>query len=659
MIKNFGFEKYFDCVVRIIPLNIVALVAMAIYRIFFFFCFQNIPSFKDLCGYIFQAFFLGMRLDLSVIAWVNVLVIFIFTIFLLIKNLKLFRFAVYFIGIYYWVAFTAIALLNAIDFGFYVYFGKHINILLFDFFSDDTFALVKTIIYDWRFPIALLVLTCVSFAIYKIVSFTIKNLTNRHRLINTSFYNIFVKTFMVLFVPFLIFCFARGTISMFPLGKFHTQISPNQFVNSISITSVHSLIDAISAKMEQKNNKISIAEKFRINEDEIDLTLFNKLSMENNVAKEIKPNVVFIVLESFGELPLLYNNEDFDVLGELKQHFDADTVFYNFLAAGVITIHCLESTILNMPQRPFSIQITQTPKAFQHFSSSLVLPYKHSNYLTKAVYGGSLAWRGIEDFLKAQGFDEIYGEGSIKNEHRHEWGINDAQFFEIVFRELKNNSEIPKFIYAMSTATHPPYETPPYYKPLKLEIPKEILQMMPNEKKYGKKIFENYQFANREAAKFLSAIKNSEFAENTIVVITGDHNLREFKATVPEELFKRYAVPMYIYIPEKLKKQINTDIAVCHMDIAPTLYDLSLSNEKYIAAGRSILNSNYNHIAFNSEGFILSDNKAISYNTETGNVIYFDFDSKTKMLSKTEETLEHKKMLEYYKKTLVASDMYL
>jgi hypothetical protein len=487
MIKKFDFEKYFNCVIKIIPLNIVALTAMTIYRLFFFFYFQNIPSFKDLYSYIFQAFFLGMRFDLSVIAWVNVLVIFIFTIFLLIKNLKLFSVAVFFIKIYYWIAFTAIALLNTIDFSFYVCFDEHINILLFGFFSDDTFALVKTIMYDWRFPIALLILTCVSFAIYKIISLTLKSLANRYYLINASFCNAFIKTFIVLFIPFLIFCFARGTTSMFPLGKFHTQISPNQFINNISITSVHSLTDAISAKMEQKKNKIDIVEKLKINEYEIDLTLFNKLSMKNDAAKKIKPNVVFIVLEGFGELPLLYNNENFDVLGELKQHFDNDTVLYNFLAAGVITIHCLESTILNMPQRPFSIQITQTQKAFQHFSSSLVLPYKRSSYLTKAVYGGSLAWRGIEGFLKAQGFDEIYGEGSIKNEYRHEWGINDAQFFEIVLRELKNNNETPKFIYAMSTATHPPYKTPPYYKSLKLEIPKEVLQMMPNEKNTDRK----------------------------------------------------------------------------------------------------------------------------------------------------------------------------
>jgi phosphoglycerol transferase MdoB-like AlkP superfamily enzyme len=444
---------------------------------------------------------------------------------------------------------------------------------------------------------------------------------------------------------------------MFPLGKFHAQISTNSFINNIALTAAHSITDTIQAKTEQSRDKINIAKKLGLDEKDIDLSIFSKISIKNTEAEEIKPNVVFIVLESFGELPALYNSEKFNILGELKKHFDEDLVLYNFLPAGVITIHCLESTILNMPQRPFSIQVTQSPKAYKHFSSSLILPYKKSGYITKAVYGGSLAWRGLEDFLKAQGFDEIYGEGSIKNEHRHEWGINDAQFFEIVLRELKKNNK-SQFIYAMSTATHPPYKKPPYYKPLKLEIPKELEHMMTGELNL-KRIFETYQFANREASKFLDIVKNSELRDNTIVVITGDHNLREVKAFVPEELFKRYAVPMYLYVPEKLKKKVDPNITACHIDIAPTLYDLSLSQAEYTAAGVSMLDQDKSHIAFNSNGFILSRDKAVLFNIENGKILYFNFDAKSKTLSITKPSNDHNFMLEYYKRIISASDIYI
>jgi phosphoglycerol transferase MdoB-like AlkP superfamily enzyme len=656
MSKKFNFENYIDCVIKIIPVNVAALTAMTLYRIFFFFYFKNIPLFGHFRD-ILKTFVLGFRFDLSTLAYINSFVILIFTIFLLIKNLRLFKKAISIIKFWYCLAFITIALATAVDFGFYICFGEHVNILLFDFFDDDAVALIKTIIFDWRFYIVLPALILSGFIICKIVSISTKEFLNMRRLLNSSYWNVFVKILIIFLIPLITFLFARGTVSMFPLGKFHAQISTSSFINNIALTAVHSIADAVQAKIEQSKDKINITKKLGLDEQDIDLSIFSKISIKNTEAEEIKPNVVFIVLESFGELPVLYNSEKFNVLGELKKHFDEDLVLYNFLPAGVITIHCLESTILNMPQRPFSIQVTQSTRAYKHFSSSLILPYKKSGYVTKAVYGGSLAWRGLEDFLKVQGFDEIYGEGSIKNEHRHEWGINDAQFFEIVLRELKNNNK-PQFIYAMSTATHPPYKIPPYYIPLKLEIPKELERMMPGET-HLKRIFETYQFSNREASKFLDIVKNSELRDNTIVVITGDHNLREIKASVPEDLFKRYAVPMYLYLPEKLKKKIDANIIACHIDIAPTLYDLSLSQVEYIAAGVSMLDQDKNHIAFNISGFILSKDKAVLFNIENGEILYFNFDSKSKIVSITEPTDQHNFMLEYYKRIISASDMYI
>ncbi|MDR1940978.1 MAG: sulfatase-like hydrolase/transferase [Endomicrobium sp.] len=658
MIKQYGFEKYFDCLLKIIPVNAAVLAAMTVYRIFFFFHFSGSQSFNGLYFDVLKAFWLGLRFDLSVLAYVNSIVILILTILLFFKSYKAFKAAAFALRFYYWFAFTLIAFLNFVDMGFYTYFNEHLNILLFDFFTDDTAALIKTIAKDYRFLTALISLIIISFVIYKLSSFTYKIMTSKHCIIDTDFWRAAFKAAIVLTVAFLTFLFARGTVSMFPLGTFYTQISSNSFINKTAISSLHSFFDAISAKMEASGDKINIASKLGAPQEDVNPSMFNKISQENKAAQEIKPNVVFIIMESFGELPVLYNSQTFDVLGELKTHFEQDTVLYNFLAAGRITIHAIESTVLNMPQRPFAMQITQTPKAFHHFSSAFAAVYKKAGYATKAVYGGSLNWRGIENFLKAQGFDETYGEGSIKNEYRHEWGINDAQFFEIVLRELKNGGDKPKLIYALSTGTHPPYYTPPYNKPLPLEIPKDVKQMMPEEK-YPEKIFESYQFANRQAAKFLDEIKKSEFSKNTIVVITGDHNLREIYAQTPEELFKRYAVPLYIYMPESLKKDFDLQTAGSHTDIAPTLYDLSLSSVNYVSAGTSLLNNDKPNIAFNSEGFILSQDKAVSFNINTGETLYFDFNDETKMLKYCPQTLQHVQMLEYYKKTLSAADAYL
>jgi exopolysaccharide biosynthesis protein len=108
-----------------------------------------------------------------------------------------------------------------------------------------------------------------------------------------------------------------------------------------------------------------------------------------------------------------------------------------------------------------------------------------------------------------------------------------------------------------------------------------------------------------------------------------------------------------------LKKKIDANIAACHIDIAPTLYDLSLSQVEYIASGVSMLDQDKSHIAFNSNGFILSRDKAVLFNIKNGEILYFNFDSKSKILSITEPTDDHNFMLKYYKRTISASDMYI
>ncbi|AKL98277.1 LTA synthase family protein [Endomicrobium proavitum] len=659
MIKEYNFEKYFDCLLKIIPISIAALIALSVYRIFFFFHFADFTTLNAMTFYVLKAFWLGFRFDLAVVAYINSFVIVILTFILLFRSLKVFKFTVFIIKIYYWVAFSFLAFLAAVDFGFYTYFNERINILIFEFFRDDTPALMSTIVKDSRFPVAVIILFTVSVISYKLSSWTAKKFLNRQCIIDTSFWGGFLKTFIIIFTLFITFVFMRGTVSMFPLGIFHTQISPNIFINKISISPAHALTDAIQSKAEQAKT-VDVAEKIGIPKEDINISAFYKTSQFNNAAQEIRPNVVFIVMEDFGELPVLYNSKKFDVLGELKKHFDEDIVFYNFLAAGRITIHALETTILNMPQRPYALQITQSPAAFNKYASASVVPYKNSGYNTSAIYGGSLKWRAIDSFFITQGFDNIYGEGDIKNEYRHQWGINDAQFFELVLRELKKESDAPKFIYGMSTGAHVPYETPPYYKPLPLETPKELLEKMPGmSKEYIDQMFKTYQFANREIAKFISAVKKSELADNTIIVVTGDHNLREFPGLTREELFRKYAVPLYIYVPKKLKRPMNINEAGSHTDIMPTLYDLSLSRQKYISAGTSLADNGKKHIAFNSDGFILSGNKAALYNVDSKTAQYFIFDLKTKLLSETQATKEHNDMIEYYKQTIAAADVYL
>ena len=682
MEERFNFNVILNSFVLIIPINIIVLVFIAIYRFFFFVYFADFSVVSSLKVYVLKAFLMGFRFDLSIISYINAPITLLFLICLLLKSDSFFKTTISFIKYYYSIIFSLLFLAIFVDMAFFAYFKDHYNLMIFGFFEDDTIALIKTILSDYRFYLLVLVFILVSIVIFKLSAWTYKELKYNERIFNTLYWKNSKKFIVILLIVALNFIFARGSFSMFPLGLFYSQISPNQFINKLCVNPVHPLADTIYLKIRNNNNSVNLKEIFKYKtQDEMikdlkilsqykDATtlrdIINKTTKENKKLETNKPNVVLIVMEGFGEMPILNNSKEFDVLGELKQHFSKDTVFYNFLAAGFITIHGIESITLGIPQRPYVNQITQTQDAFCQFASSMVLPYKKAGYRSMALYGGSMTWRDLEGFFKVQGFDDIIGEGNVHVDakDRHSWGINDDKLFELLEKQLFDEDITePKFIYAMTTQTHPPYKVAEDYKALPLEIPLSIQKMMSTKDLKNKKLFTVYQFANRQLAKFISDVKKSKFADNTIIAVTGDHNLRELSNYVPEETFLRYAVPLYIYIPQQIKKdlniqKINTNVFGSHMDIMPTLYNLSLSSSAYTSFGNNLLETEDN-IAFNVDGLVLKDNIAIKYNFVDDSIQTFSFNNKDKKLSFVTETEEHMLLKKYYKAIISISDIFV
>jgi phosphoglycerol transferase MdoB-like AlkP superfamily enzyme len=682
MEERFNFNVILNSFIILIPINIFVILLTTLYRIIFLLFYGDFSSLVGMKMYILKAFIMGFRFDLSVLAYINAPIVLLLIVCLLLRSIKFFKSITVFCKYYFTIILSLFFFVIIFDFGFFSYFKDHYNFLIFGLFEDDTVALIKTILCDYRVYFLILIFITLCIIFYKISKWTSKELLFNERIINTLYWKNSSKFFVIIAIMAINFICARGSFSMFPLGLFYSQISPNQFINKLCVNPVHPLADAVYFKIKNSQNAVNLKEIFKYkNEDEIikDLQILskykdanslsdivNKVTKENKKLEMNKPNVVLIVMEGFGEMPVLNNSKEFDVLGELKQHFNKDTVFYNFLAAGFITIHAIESITLGIPQRPYVNQITQTQDAFCQFSSSMVLPYKKAGYRSAALYGGSMTWRDLEGFFKVQGFDDIIGEGNIHVEakDRHSWGINDDKLFELVEKQLFDEDiKEPKFIFAMTTQTHPPYKIPDDYNALPLEIPLSIQKMMSAKDLKNKNLFKVYQYANRQLAKFISDVKKSKFADNTIIAVTGDHNLRELSNYVPEETFLRYAVPFYIYIPQQIKKdldiqKINTNVFGSQMDIMPTLYNLSLSSAPYFSIGNNLLDCEDN-IALNVDGVVLRNNIAIKYNFVDDTIQSFSFNNKDKKLSFTDETEENLLLKKYYKAIITISDIFV
>lgn len=93
---------------------------------------------------------------------------------------------------------------------------------------------------------------------------------------------------------------------------------------------------------------------------------------------------------------------------------------------------------------------------------------------------------------------------------------------------------------------------------------------------------------------FLDKFKASKAAQNTILIVTGDHNVRSIlDYNIVEKRYK-HAVPLYIYLPPALRNPVYkrlTNHWGSHDDILPTLAPFAFRNTTYFKMGKNLLDT--------------------------------------------------------------------
>lgn len=666
------FGAVLHTVKKLLILNLCFLALMTAFRFLFFYYFANFNELRGLYHYVAQAFFLGMRFDLSVLAYINTLVTLTLLIVWGAGREGLFVAWAKALRPYYTLMFSTALVIMVADFGFYSYFKDHINVLIYGLFEDDTMALLKTIAENHRFA-AFFILLVALVVVVDLASRKTSRLILRDygdKLSDGKFWTRFS------FVLLLVSCnalAARGSLRMFPLSPIYAEISSNAFINQLSVNGIFALSETIDSRSENRQGDFNIAKQYgyegniqaafadflnvpaeRIATADL-LANLHQRTAKNAAAERLKPNVVVIVMESMGANLLRYDSPQFDLLGALRPHFQSDYVFNNFLPAGLITIHAMESILLNLPQRPFNLSVTQSPAAYTYFPTAATRPYKKAGYETVCLYGGSLGWRGLNTFLPAQGFDRVLGEGSLPSAEKNQWGVYDEYLFDAAWKSLSDGGK-PKFIFIMTTTNHPPYSVPASYKPGPLNVPGSLAKVMTSDATLARRRFITYQYGNHKLGEFMAKIKASPLGGNTIVAVTGDHNFWDIFDYSPEESFYRYSVPLYLSIPAALKpKTVDTNAFGSHMDIMPTLYSLSLSDAEYYAAGKNMLGAN--PVIFDAEGLVVSKEGAAFLPFAGGTAAYYRWDPSTPGLfaaRKTPDGLD--RLLTYYKASMTVAE---
>jgi len=599
--------------INLFKVYLFAVSLFSIFRFVYLVRFGEEGIFNQYPSDLLAAFITGFRFDTQILCY-SFLLPFTLIFLHLIPKEKLQKALVSFSKIYTIVVLSFLALILLIDQQFYTYFQSHINILVYGFLEDDTKAVLASFWSDHPVILIAAAFLLIVFLIVKIVWNIYNSVIVFPREISIT-----SGVIATILIVSLFSLGIRGSFGVFPLQIDDSTVSENRFINRLTLNGVYTFEKAIEEKKKsrkllfkkdvlKKSGYVSLRKLFSdyytLPQDSFSsdnyLDYLFKTTPYDSILEKDRPNVIFILMESFGGYYLNFHSKKLNLLGELEEHLEGGILFSNFLSSTQGTIYSLEHIIINK-NGPI---LSNTNRRFESFRSSIAYPYHNAGYETIFVTGGKLGWRNLRDLIPNQFFKKVYGKSKIIKDYpkttSSTWGVYDEFLFEDIFNQLNNSAS--QLIFALTTTNHTPYEIPDNYHSYPINVSDSLSNLIIANKDIAEANFRAYQYANDCLGKFLTRLKNSVHGKNTIVAVTGDHNSHALfpihNSTMQEK--NNHIVPFFLSIPDKYKNKlhINEQRFGSHKDIFPTLINLSLSNATYFSLGNNLFDKSINDSLF-------------------------------------------------------------
>lgn len=593
-------------------------------RLWFLLQITDIPLVLQHKQDLLLSLFTGLRFDtkVSVIAYSP---IFLFGSLCALKDtnyVKFLSFRTYYVAL---ITFLLVSV-SIGNYYFYTTYGTYYDVFMFAFLNEEKQAVMASVWQDYPILTALFI----SLLITVIVTLTTKSFfqLKQTHINQKSITSTKKVAYVGLFTLFAIVILARGSIGTFPLGRYNANVSTFTAFNTVTPNAFMAIDWA--RKDYKKQTVLKPVDKSDLKQ------LMHKVigqdspvyhTPQNDYLAKNKPNVVLALMESMGTNFLVDDNaQTNDLLGSLRPHFSQDFLFKRFQAG---TSGTWDSIMMMLTQSNIS-NISQSAYKKVKLESLATLPYSRAGYEVSFVYAGASTWRNSKQYLLHQGFDHFYDHDDILKQYPDakftdgEWGLADEYAFKFTQHILKT-SDKPQMFFLMSLTNHPPFKLPSSYQAKPVKLTKRLKENVTNDHQEVLISLQTYQYANNALGDFITQIKqDSSLKNNTIIAASGDHHTRSIKMDLKDEYAISYAVPFYLYIPNKIKQHVHYvydgNRIGSHRDIFPTLYSFSLSNAEYITLGGENLFSNtIQNIGYNEKRVI---NTSGAYSQERPQDLY-------------------------------------
>jgi len=198
-----------------------------------------------------------------------------------------------------------------------------------------------------------------------------------------------------------------------------------------------------------------------------------------------------------------------------------------------------------------------------------------NGYTASFFYGGKNYFDGMGDFLSRNGVGRFLTDEDSKDiEERNYLGIHDEKMFEVAMKKINFSSSKPRLDIYLTLTSHDPFDFPheaEYIRQYSEIIAQSNYPATFSEK--NMKALSSFLYVDDAVKGLIESYRKKSGFENTIFVITGDHNY-----DVSSCFFEITHVPFIIWSP-MLTKNSSFPAVVSHRELTPSL--LAMLRQQY------------------------------------------------------------------------------
>lgn len=476
-----------------------------------------------------RLYFSGMRFDMVVIAYANMLMILYYCLpFKFIYNKVLQQV----IGIYYVFVNSVIISLNMVDVIYFRFIGKRMTSELVQFLGnsdENIWAILGQVVVDYWFMLLLGIL-------FILVLVVVANRThiNEDHAIPTSRWH-FVQWISLLAMLLLTVLAARGGIQNKPVNMSTALRYTNSQNVPIVLNTPFTIVKSSTSQ--------GLKERHDFEPEEMVVSPIHYGTPATRFitdSLDFKPNLVFIILESFGqEMISYYNPQRRYPLTPFLDSLLEQSLTFDGRANGRRSIEALPSLLSGLPSL-MDVDFTSSPY-FGNKVDGLGSHLKSKGYSTSMFHGGNNGTMNFDVYAQNTGIDHYYGRTEYDDDSDFDghWGIFDGPFLQYCVDQLGMESQpFATVIYTLSS--HHPYALPKGF-----ELPAGSYPWSSFEK--------TVYYTDCALRDFFAEAATRPWYDSTLFVITADHANTEHYLPEYSNIWGMYSIPIAFYMPSQIK----------------------------------------------------------------------------------------------------------